>query len=205
MSRHPGLRDSLERAFESLFAGLLQGGFDADPGLLKLAALNPTQLLARGFDRVGEPLAFHLYEKPAVLTHKGRELSVLLKVYFDAGHRLGPGLELGKGLRLTSLLACYLRLRGLEQASQGALEFYFVDDERREGAVIIEGSTVVRFSQWDRRAGYRVTTLERDFPEAGPYQDLATSMVKRTLHPLTLESVPSRCTGNSAFDRLRHL
>ena len=189
--------------FESLFAGLVQGAFDAGPGLLKLAALSPAQLLAQGFDRVGEPLEFHLYEKPAVLTRKGRELGVLLKVYFDAERRLGPGVELGKGLRLTSLLACYLRLRGLEQPNQGALAFYFVDDERREGAVIIEGSTVVRFSQRDRRAGYRVATLERNFPEAGPCQDLATSMVKRTLHPLALESVPSRRTGNPAFDRLR--
>lgn len=44
--------------FESLFAGLVQGAFDAGPRLLKLAALSPTQLLAQGFDRVGDPWSF---------------------------------------------------------------------------------------------------------------------------------------------------
>lgn len=198
----PVSSDSQEMAVDSLFVSLVQGAFDADPGFLRFAGLSPTQLLAQGFDRVGEPQDFHFYEKPDVVTCKGRELGVVLKVYFDGGRSLGPGLGLGKGQRLASLLACYQRLRGLEQLSQGAVAFYFVDEERREGAVIIEGSTVIRFSQWDRRSGYRVTSLEGPFPEAGAYQDLATFMVKRTLQPLALESVSSRRTGNPAFDRL---
>lgn len=189
--------------FEALFAYCARDAFNPAPACLALEGLAPAQLLAQGYDRVGDALEFHLYEKPGVALHNGRERGVRLKFYFDAGHYLGPGLELGKGLRLTSLLACYRRLKGREGVAQGDVQVYFFDQQRKEGALIIEGSIVIRFAQHDRRAGYQVGTLERDTPQAGADQPLATFMVKRSMRPLALESVSARRTGNRAFERLR--
>ncbi|RZI57262.1 MAG: hypothetical protein EOP14_05125 [Pseudomonas sp.] len=69
------------------------------------------------------------------------------------------------------------------------MTFYFFHDNK-DGAIIFDDSLAVRFSHRNRRDGYQVVTLERDYDEIGALKKIATDAIKLTMdfHELELTS-----------------
>ncbi|ROL69190.1 hypothetical protein BK634_15645 [Pseudomonas chlororaphis] len=195
----------LSVSFPDLLRGLLDGTLPEHAGWAGLADFSPQQLVRRGYELAGDPQDVHLYEQSVSLACRRRSLPLLCKVYYNGSEPMGVGFSVGKGLRLNTLLKQYQALRGLDDLARGPLELFFFDEERRDGAVILEGTTVVRFDQGCSRSAYRVVTLERDPPASCGLPVIATATVRHTMHhyplPQGAES-PGQRPENRALTRL---
>ncbi|KTC34845.1 hypothetical protein AO265_20465 [Pseudomonas sp. ABAC61] len=158
------------------------------PSLFGLERFSAAELAANGYERVGEPQGFHLYEKNCTPRHHQRTLDVLFKCYFLDCQLVGTGLRLAPGARLTTMLKYRKRLAARENTPPSQLAFYFSDD-KKDGAVILDDRHVMRFNQWSPQGAYLMTTLESDFDPSNPLGRAATEAVKMTLEHHRLESM----------------
>jgi hypothetical protein len=86
-----------------------------------------------------------------------------------------------KGVRLTSLLTNHMRFDQRQPDMQPRpLELYFSKD-KKEGAIILQDSMVVRFSHRKKRDGYQVDTLESDSDKSGTLNKVATNTIRHTM------------------------
>ncbi|KML65045.1 hypothetical protein [Pectobacterium peruviense] len=192
----------LKISFFTLFAMYLKESTIRDPTILGLKDFSPIELISQGYELVGEPADFHFYEKDYVVGHHNKKLNIVFKHYFYLDENAGNGLSVGRGASLISLLQGYKAFC----LADGSIEpiFYFSDD-KKDGAVILGHSVVVRFSQSSKRGQYSVVTIESDFSESAQFQMTSTNAVKKTMHAYdaTLPlSKSKRRKKSSAFCRL---
>lgn len=158
-----------------LFDLFLNQALDDSPDVFRLKGWRVSDLVMGGYDLVGSVSDFHLYERWYSVNYGGKWVYVNVKNYFFCGERLGLGFET-VGVRLVSLLKHYRDLKG-----DKGFEFYFFNDDLNDGAVILQGGKVLRFSQSSKRGGYNVVTLEGDFCSTDRFSDISTGMVRTTM------------------------
>ncbi|MEQ9885042.1 hypothetical protein [Pectobacterium zantedeschiae] len=171
----------LKISFFTLFAVYLKESTIRHPDILGIKDFSPIELVSQGYELVGEPADFHFYEKDYVVGHHNKKLNIVFKHYFYLGENAGNGLSVGGGASLISLLQGYKAVCLLDGIIEPTLDFYFSDD-KKDGAVILEHSIVVRFSQSSQRGQYSVVTIESDFSESTQFQMASTNAVKKTMH-----------------------
>lgn len=150
------------------------------PTILGLKDFSPIELISQGYELVGEPADFHFYEKDYVVGHHNKKLNIVFKHYFYLNENAGNGLSVGRGASLISLLQGYKAVCLVDGTIEPIFDFYFSDD-KKDGAVILGHSIVVRFSQSSKRGQYSVVTIESDFSESAPFQMTSTNAVKKTM------------------------
>ncbi|WP_155628697.1 hypothetical protein [Burkholderia stagnalis] len=187
-----------------LFDLFMSTGVIEKPSLFGLTDFSPANLEAAGYELVGDPLDFHLYEKLHVASYRGRIVDIVFKSYFLSGREIGNGIGVGPGIRLISFLKDYRNFKKLVHISDGSIKFYF-SGNRKEGAVIFDDSMVVRFGKRTRHGGYLIRTLESDFDRTDGVKNIATSSVKCSMNFCDLIAMKEGHWGRgecSAFNRL---
>lgn len=172
-----------------LFELFLSEALDDAPDVLRLKGWGVSDLLMGGYDLAGSISDFHLYERWSSVSYGGKWVDINVKNYFFCDERLGLGFET-VGVRLVRLLKYY---RGLKWGN--GFEFYFFDDDLKDGAVILQGGKVLRFSRRSKRGAYRVVTLESDFCSADRFSDISTGMVRATMEFYSAEKLHSISKG----------
>ncbi|MCO7542870.1 hypothetical protein [Pseudomonas sp. VA159-2] len=119
-----------------------------------LRAFGEAELKTENFDMVGDADDFCLYEKDYLAVHFLRSVDVTLKRYFFNGRESGCGISLSPGVRLVPLLKRIIS-RGL------SVEFY-LHEGALDGAVVVGGNSIVRFSANRSGTAYEVRDLESD-------------------------------------------
>ncbi|WMN15774.1 hypothetical protein QL104_20705 [Pseudomonas piscis] len=156
--------------------------------LFGLERFSAAELAAKGYERVGDPRDFHLYEKNCATRNHQRTLEVGFKCYFRDRQLVGSGFSLSPGARLTSMLKYRKRLAARDNIPPSQLAFYFSGD-KKEGAVILDDRHVMRFNQWSHQGAYLIATLESDLDLSNPLGRTSTKAVKMTLEHHSLESM----------------
>ncbi|WP_347900792.1 hypothetical protein [Pseudomonas purpurea] len=154
------------------------------PDLFGLKDFSPSELMANDYELVGDPSDFHLYEKTYTARYNHRVLHIVFKRYFCSDRDKGSGISIAPGVRLTSLLRRYTRSQGINPTTPLSLEFYFSED-KKEGALILDDSNVIRFNQLDNRGSYMAATLESDHDGV----KITTHSVRTTMDHFTFESM----------------
>lgn len=139
--------------FELCFSYLM-GASSIKAEMFGLRAFGEAELKKENFDMVGDADDFCLYEKDFLATHFVRSVDVKLKRYFFNGRESGCGISLSPGVRLVPLLKRILS-RNL------SVEFY-LHDGALDGAVVVGGNSIVRFSANRSGTAYEVRDLESD-------------------------------------------
>ncbi|MEI7088307.1 hypothetical protein WCU61_19775 [Pectobacterium versatile] len=171
----------LKISFFNLFIMYLKESTIRHPDIFGLNDFSPIELLSQGYELVGDPTDFHCYEKDYVVGHHNKKLDIVFKRYFYLNENAGSGLSIGRGASLISLLKCYKVFCLAEGIAEPIFDFYFSED-KKEGAVIIGNSVVVRFNQWSTKGQYSIVTVESDFSESALFRKVSTNAVKNTLH-----------------------
>jgi hypothetical protein len=177
----------------------------SQPRLFGLTSFSPDELISNDFERVGEGDDYHFFEKLYCISHRNRDVAVVFKLYFYRCQQVGSGFDVLKGVRLTSLLTSHMRFDQRQPDMQPRpLELYFSQD-RKEGAVILQDSIVVRFSHSKKREGYQVDTLESDSDKSGTLNKVATNTIRHTMYLYDLEPQAPVPNARSASAGLRRL
>ena len=150
------------------------------PGIFGLKDFSPTELISQEYELVGEPADFHFYEKDYVVGYHNKKLDIVFKHYFYLDENAGSGFSVGKGASLISLLQYYKAVCLADGITEPVFDFYFSED-KKEGAVIVGDSAVVRFNQWSAKGQYSIVTIESDFSESAQFQMPSTNAVKKTM------------------------
>ncbi|MBN3215112.1 hypothetical protein [Pectobacterium polaris] len=194
----------LRISFFSLFIRYLKASTVRHPDIFGLKDFSPTELVSQGYELVGDPTDFHFYEKDYVVGYHNKKLNIVFKRYFYLDENAGSGFSIGRGASLISLLKCYKAVCLADGIAEPVFDFYFSED-KKEGAVILRDSVVVRFNQWSTKGQYLIVTIESDFSESALFSQVSTNAVKSTLYAydyrLLLSKLASRREPN-AFSRL---
>lgn len=167
----------------------LEGAGNIQSTIFGLRNFSETELLSCGFELVGDPHDFRLFEKVYEVPYFRQKVTVVLKQYFFGAERLGCGLSIVGRARLTTILRRLLSKKHSADESGELMNFYFSED-KREGAIIIVSGFVIRFDQWSTRNSYKVSTLECDFRD-GRFGDVAKKAVLEAYKPMPLGSMKS--------------
>lgn len=165
-----------------LFELFLSEALDDSPDVFRLKGWGVSDLVMGGYDLTGFVSDFHMYERWNSINHGGKWVDINVKNYFFCDERLGLGFET-VGVRLVSLLKYHRSLKW-----GNGFELYFFDDDLKDGAVILQGGKVLRFSRRSKRGSYRVVTLESDFFSTR-FSDLSTGMVRATMEFYSAEKL----------------
>ena len=194
----------LKISFFTLFIRYLKESTIRHPDIFGLKDFSPIELVSQEYELVGDPTDFHFYEKYYAVGYHNKKLSVVFKRYFYLDENAGSGLSIGRGASLISLLKCYKAVCLADGIAEPVFEFYFSED-KKEGAVILRDSVVVRFNQWSTKGQYSIVTIESDFSESALFRNVSTNAVRKTLiaydHRLLLSKPIPRGKPN-AFSRL---
>ncbi|MCL6361618.1 hypothetical protein EXT49_16490 [Pectobacterium polaris] len=194
----------LKISFFTLFIRYLKTSTIRHPDIFGLKDFSPTELVSQGYELVGDPTDFHFYEKDYVVGYHNKKLNIVFKRYFYLDENAGSGFSIGRGASLISLLKRYRAACLADGMTGPVFDFYFSED-KKEGAVILRDSVVVRFNQWSTKGQYSIVTIESDFSESALYSNVSTNAVKNTLYAydyrLLLSKLASRREPN-AFSRL---
>lgn len=178
------MRKAINRLHLSFFEILclfLRDATSSQPRLFGLTSFSPDELIKHDFERVGECDNYHFFEKLYCVSHRNRDVAVVFKLYFYRCQQIGSGFDVLKGVRLTSLLTNHMRFDQRHPDVQPRpLELYFSKD-KKEGAIILQDSIVVRFSHRKKRDGYQVDTLESDSDKSGTLNKVATNTIRHTM------------------------
>ena len=158
------------------------------PSVFGLENFSSEELERNNYELVGERYDLHFYEKSYRAPYHRGALDVVHKHYFHSANDIGNGFYLGPGLRLVSVLKWYSSTCSSDKTKKNDIKLYFSDD-KEEGAVIIGGSIVIRFNQWDKRGGYHVGTIESDFIGMLTFKNIATDSVRKTMNLHRLSSI----------------
>ncbi|MGI8489365.1 hypothetical protein QWJ20_12645 [Pectobacterium sp. S5] len=194
----------LRISFFSLFIRYLKASTVRHPDIFGLKDFSPTELVSQGYELVGDPTDFHFYEKDYVVGYHNKKLNIVFKRYFYLDENAGSGFSIGRGASLISLLKCYKAVCLADGIAEPAFDFYFSED-KKEGAMILRDSVVVRFNQWSTKGQYSIVTIESDFSESALFSQVSTNAVKSTLHAYDyhlLLSKPASRREPNAFSRL---
>jgi hypothetical protein len=171
----------LDLSFFEIFCLFLRDATSSQPRLFGLTSFSPDELIKHDFERVGEVDEYHFFEKLYCMSHRYRDVAVVFKLYFYRCQQIGSGFDVLKGVRLTSLLTNHMRFDQRQPDMQPRpLELYFSKD-KKEGAIILQDSMVVRFSHRKKRDGYQVDTLESDSDKSGTLNKVATNTIRHTM------------------------
>jgi hypothetical protein len=171
----------LDLSFFEIFCLFLRDATSSRPRLFGLTSFSPDELIKHDFERVGEVDEYHFFEKLYCMSHRNRDVAVVFKLYFYRCQQIGSGFDVLKGVRLTSLLTNHMRFDQRQPDMQPRpLELYFSKD-KKEGAIILQDSMVVRFSHRKKRDGYQVDTLESDSDKSGTLNKVATNTIRHTM------------------------
>jgi hypothetical protein len=171
----------LDLSFFEIFCLFLRDATSSQPRLFGLTSFSPDELIKHDFERVGEVDEYHFFEKLYCMSHRNRDVAVVFKLYFYRCQQIGSGFDVLKGVRLTSLLTNHMRFDQRQPDMQPRpLELYFSKD-KKEGAIILQDSMVVRFSHRKKRDGYQVDTLESDSDKSGTLNKVATNTIRHTM------------------------
>lgn len=168
-----------------LFDLFLNHAVDDSPEVFGLKGWGVSDVVMGDYDLVGSVSDFHFYERWYSVNYGNKWVDVNVKNYFFCDERLGVGFET-VGIRLVPLLKYYRRLRWGND-----FEIYFFDKDLKDGAVILQGGKVLRFSRKSKRGGYRVGALESDFCSADRFSDVSTGMVRATMNFYSAEELHS--------------
>jgi hypothetical protein len=139
------------------------------------------------------------------MSHRNRDVAVVFKLYFYRCQQIGSGFDVLKGVRLTSLLTNHMRFDQRQPDMQPRpLELYFSKD-KKEGAIILQDSMVVRFSHRKKRDGYQVDTLESDSDKSGTLNKVATNTIRHTMDLYDLDLSDPGLNARNASPGLRRL
>ncbi|MFP3851618.1 hypothetical protein [Pseudomonas sp. W5-01] len=179
----------LASSFFEIFIQFLTGATLRHPEVFGLENFSPNELISQDFELAGKVDDYHFFEKLYNVSHHNRSVGVVLKPYFFQDQQVASGFRVLKGVRLTSLLKEYIRYGQHHPEVAKRMTFYFFHDNK-DGAIIFDDSLAVRFSHRNRRDGYQVVTLERDYDEIGALKKIATDAIKLTMdfHELELTS-----------------
>ncbi|MCU1793942.1 hypothetical protein [Pectobacterium polaris] len=194
----------LRISFFTLFIRYLKASTVRHPDIFGLKDFSPTELVSQGYELVGDPTDFHFYEKDYVVGYHNKKLNIVFKRYFYLDENAGSGFSIGRGASLISLLKCYKAVCLADGIAEPVFDFYFSED-KKEGAVILRDSVVVRFNQWSTKGQYSIVTIESDFSESALYSNVSTNAVKSTLYAYDyrlLLSKPALRGKPNAFNRL---
>ncbi|MCL6351474.1 hypothetical protein [Pectobacterium polaris] len=194
----------LRISFFTLFIRYLKASTVRHPDIFGLKDFSPTELVSQGYELVGDPTDFHFYEKDYVVGYHNKKLNIVFKRYFYLDENAGSGFSIGRGTSLISLLKCYKAVCLADGIAEPVFDFYFSED-KKEGAVIVGDSVVVRFNQWSTKGQYSIVTIESDFSESELFSQVSTNAVKSTLHAYDyrlLLSKPASRREPNAFSRL---
>ncbi|MBW5894649.1 hypothetical protein IM880_20750 [Pectobacterium polaris] len=194
----------LKISFFTLFIRYLKTSTIRHPDIFGLKDFSPTELVSQGYELVGDPTDFHFYEKDYVVGYHNKKLNIVFKRYFYLDENAGSGFSIGRGASLISLLKCYKAVCLADGIAEPVFDFYFSED-KKEGAVIVGDSVVVRFNQWSTKGQYSIVTIESDFSESALFSQVSTNAVKSTLHAYDyrlLLSKPASRREPNALSRL---
>lgn len=187
--------------FLDLFRLYIRNASSHQTTILNIGGKNRSDLKISGFDNIGDS-DFCLYEKIFLTSYKEKCLEVLVKRYFVSEIEIGSGIEVEPKIRLKTLLKEYLSINRQICNPERGLEFYFWDD-MIDGAVIINSFIVVRFSQINKRGGYKVLTIETNSRCSELVESIATDTVKSTMTNLKLMyAEKGKCRATIAFYKL---
>lgn len=156
-----------------------------------LRAFGEAELKTENFDMVGDADDFCLYEKDYLAVHFVRSVDVILKRYFFNGRESGCGISLSPGVRLVPLLKRIIS-RGL------SVEFY-LHEGALDGAVVVGGNSIVRFSENRSGTAYEVRDLESD--QLLNNEEAAVSSIRKSMSRI-LVATPQDRGKVVALDRL---
>ncbi|RJL20491.1 hypothetical protein [Pectobacterium polaris] len=194
----------LKISFFTLFIRYLKETIIRHPDIFGLKDFSPIELVSQGYELVGDPTDFHFYEKGYVVGYHNKKLNIVFKRYFYLDKNAGSGFSIGRGASLISLLKCYKAACLADGMTEPVFDFYFSED-RKEGAVILRDSVVVRFNQWSTKGQYSIVTIESDFSESELFSQVSTNAVKSTLYAYDYHLLLSKPTSRrepNAFSRL---
>ncbi|MDE8753012.1 hypothetical protein PZA22_00600 [Pectobacterium polaris] len=194
----------LRISFFTLFIRYLKASTIRHPDTFGLKNFSPTELVSQGYELVGDPTDFHFYEKDYVVGYHNKKLNIVFKRYFYLDENAGSGFSIGRGASLISLLKCYKAVCLADGIAEPVFDFYFSED-KKEGAVILRDSVVVRFNQWSTKGQYLIVTIESDFSESELFSQVSTNAVKSTLYAYDYNLLLSKPTSRrkpNAFNRL---
>ncbi|MDE8744016.1 hypothetical protein PZA20_19640 [Pectobacterium polaris] len=194
----------LRISFFTLFIRYLKASTIRHPDIFGLKDFSPIELVSQGYELVGDPTDFHFYEKDYVVGYHNKKLNIVFKRYFYLDENAGSGFSIGRGASLISLLKCYKAVCLADGMTEPVFDFYFSED-KKEGAVILRDSVVVRFNQWSTKGQYSIVTIESDFSESELFSQVSTNAVKSTLYAYDYHLLLSKPTSRrepNAFNRL---
>ncbi|SEK08670.1 hypothetical protein [Achromobacter sp. NFACC18-2] len=193
--------------FGDIFNSYVDHGVIDKASIFALNGFSKNDLQGDGYDMVGNPSEFHLYEKEYISNYCGNAVYLNFKHYFFAEQSVGNGFDVGgvrSGVRLVTLLRRYLRYKNLDRISDAPIELYFSED-KRNGAAIINDAVVIQFKQKGARGGYIVLTLESDIDRSGKFSLLSTRSIRSMMTRLELNAggmkYRRKCKAR-AFERL---
>ncbi|UKE85122.2 hypothetical protein PJ912_09265 [Pectobacterium colocasium] len=171
----------LKISFFTLFIRYLKASTVQHPDVFGLTDFSPIALASQGYELVGDPTDFHFYEKDYVVGYHNKNLNIVFKRYFYLDENAGSGFSIGRGANLISLLKCYKAVCLADGITEPVFDVYFSED-KKDGAIIVGDSVVIRFNQWSAKGQYSIVTIESDFSESGQFQMTSTNAVKKTMH-----------------------
>ncbi|WP_139831499.1 hypothetical protein [Pseudomonas sp. B7(2017)] len=184
------------------FIDFFMGGeIELQPKDVGLNSFSESEFFENNYELIGESSDFHFFEKAHDVPYFNRKAIILLKYYFNGDERLGVGLSVTGGVRLTSFLKRLITSSDKKLEITPQMDFYFSDDFHA-GAVIINKRMVVRFEQWGERNAYVISTLECDFGKE-EFGSMATQAVMSMFDHISQQSMldnPEKKT--SAYGRL---
>ncbi|MFJ2538682.1 hypothetical protein [Pseudomonas sp. NPDC087614] len=189
--------------FYKLIALFLEGAGNLQPNIFGLKSLSEMELINADFELVGDLNDFHFFEKAYDVPNSRRKIEIVFKQYFFVSEKLGGGLGVACGVRLTSLLRKQPFATAARYIGDNRISFYFSED-KSEGALIFDRRIVIRFGRRSKRSSYMISTVECDFDNKR-FGDVAKKAVHETYKCLTLDSMinEARLQGcSNAFNRL---
>ncbi|GKW43639.1 hypothetical protein LOZ86_03655 [Pectobacterium parvum] len=194
----------LKISFFTLFIRYLKASTVQHPDIFGLKDFSPTELVSQGYELVGDPTDFHFYEKDYVVGYHNKKLNIVFKRYFYLDENAGNGFSIGRGASLISLLRCYKAVCLADGIAEPVFDFYFSED-KKEGAVIVGDSVVIRFNQWSTKGQYSIVTIESDFSESALFSQVSTNAVKSTLRAYDYRLLLSKSASRSELNALSRL
>ncbi|MEN5312580.1 hypothetical protein [Pseudomonas koreensis] len=189
--------------FYKLIALFLEGAGNLQPNIFGLKGLSEMEFINADFELVGDLDDFHFFEKAYDVPYLRRKIEIVFKQYFFVSEKLGCGIGVACGVRLTSLLRKQPFATAVRHIGDNRILFYFSED-KSEGALIFDGRIVIRFGRRSKRSSYMISTVECEFDNKR-FGDVAKKAVHETYKCLTLDSMinEARLQGcSNAFNRL---
>ncbi|MNQ90993.1 hypothetical protein D3C85_1063560 [compost metagenome] len=193
--------------FNDVFNLYVDRGVMDSPSMFALKGFAQQDLEGDGYDLVGDPAEFHLYEKVYLSNYYRDSVCLNFKHYFLSGQRVGNGFDIvgvNSHVRLITLLKYYLRYKKLAHISEAPIEFYF-SEAGKDGAVIIDNMVAIQFKQKSKMGGYIALTLESDFDRSGKFSLLSTGPIRSMMNRYELDKACLKSRRKyqvRAFERL---